>query len=165
MVECMRNWYDTPSKPCISTFIEYESFVLFSVLKVISYYACSFCKTLSSFTEWRCSIGRDFQLVHMTEKILLIQPSTHTNTQRSCSVNPRHLKSLHVSWWMSVLSNSVCLACFAGVATYMCVAHLGYWDPQGPDLSNCTSPWVNHIMQKVSLEAAAGPHNSHWALV
>ncbi|XP_027138123.1 adhesion G protein-coupled receptor L3 isoform X8 [Larimichthys crocea] len=43
-----------------------------------------------------------------------------------------------------------------GVATYVCVAHLGYWDPQGPDLSNCTSPWVNHIMQKLrSGETAA----------
>lgn len=57
------------------------------------------------------------------------------------------------------------LLVFAGVATYVCVAHLGYWDPQGPDLSNCTSPWVNHIMQKVSLNAvlaaaAAGPHGS-----
>ncbi|XP_041640786.1 adhesion G protein-coupled receptor L3 isoform X6 [Cheilinus undulatus] len=43
-----------------------------------------------------------------------------------------------------------------GVATYVCVAHVGYWDPQGPDLSNCTSPWVNHIMQKLrSGETAA----------
>ncbi|XP_067106412.1 adhesion G protein-coupled receptor L3 [Osmerus mordax] len=43
-----------------------------------------------------------------------------------------------------------------GVATYVCVAQLGYWDPQGPDLSNCTSPWVNHIMQKLrSGETAA----------
>ncbi|XP_044201491.1 adhesion G protein-coupled receptor L3 isoform X8 [Thunnus albacares] len=43
-----------------------------------------------------------------------------------------------------------------GVATYVCVAHLGYWDPQGPDLSNCTSPWVNQIMQKLrSGETAA----------
>ncbi|XP_067353549.1 adhesion G protein-coupled receptor L3 isoform X11 [Channa argus] len=43
-----------------------------------------------------------------------------------------------------------------GVATYVCVSHLGYWDPQGPDLSNCTSPWVNHIMQKLrSGETAA----------
>uniref|UniRef100_A0A3P9DB52 Adhesion G protein-coupled receptor L3 n=1 Tax=Maylandia zebra TaxID=106582 RepID=A0A3P9DB52_9CICH len=43
-----------------------------------------------------------------------------------------------------------------GVATYMCVAHLGHWDTQGPDLSNCTSPWVNHIMQKLrSGETAA----------
>ncbi|XP_034440448.1 adhesion G protein-coupled receptor L3 isoform X6 [Hippoglossus hippoglossus] len=43
-----------------------------------------------------------------------------------------------------------------GVATYVCMAHLGYWDPRGPDLSNCTSPWVNHIMQKLrSGETAA----------
>ncbi|XP_019956076.2 adhesion G protein-coupled receptor L3 isoform X5 [Paralichthys olivaceus] len=43
-----------------------------------------------------------------------------------------------------------------GVATYVCMSHLGYWDPQGPDLSNCTSPWVNHIMQKLrSGETAA----------
>ncbi|XP_053710924.1 adhesion G protein-coupled receptor L3 isoform X8 [Synchiropus splendidus] len=43
-----------------------------------------------------------------------------------------------------------------GVATYMCMAHLGHWDTEGPDLSNCTSPWVNHIMQKLrSGETAA----------
>ncbi|KAJ4944242.1 hypothetical protein JOQ06_012787 [Pogonophryne albipinna] len=43
-----------------------------------------------------------------------------------------------------------------GVAMYVCIAHLGYWDPKGPDLSNCTSPWVNHIMQKLrSGETAA----------
>ncbi|CAL8331788.1 unnamed protein product [Merluccius merluccius] len=47
-----------------------------------------------------------------------------------------------------------------GVATYMCVAQLGYWDPQGPDLSNCTSPWVNHIMQKVSPNAPFGHDGS-----
>uniref|UniRef100_A0A3P9P2H4 Adhesion G protein-coupled receptor L3 n=1 Tax=Poecilia reticulata TaxID=8081 RepID=A0A3P9P2H4_POERE len=43
-----------------------------------------------------------------------------------------------------------------GVATYVCLPRLGYWAPQGPDLSNCTSPWVNHIMQKLrSGETAA----------
>lgn len=46
--------------------------------------------------------------------------------------------------------------CLPGVATYVCVAQQGYWDPQGPDLSNCTSPWVNHIMQKVSVTAGGG---------
>lgn len=24
------------------------------------------------------------------------------------------------------------------------------WNPRGPDLSNCTSPWVNQVAQKVS---------------
>ncbi|TNN61191.1 Adhesion G protein-coupled receptor L3 [Liparis tanakae] len=57
---------------------------------------------------------------------------------------------------MSALSHPVCFACLEGVATYVCVAHLGYWNPRGPDLSNCTSPWVNHIMQKLrSGETAA----------
>ncbi|XP_076000024.1 adhesion G protein-coupled receptor L3 [Genypterus blacodes] len=36
-----------------------------------------------------------------------------------------------------------------GVASYMCVGPEGYWEPQGPDLSNCTSPWVNLISQKI----------------
>lgn len=60
---------------------------------------------------------------------------------------------------------SVCFTCLAGVATYMCVSHLGYWDPQGPDLSNCTSPWVNQIMQKVSLNATTGHWGSHQAFL
>ncbi|XP_078532697.1 adhesion G protein-coupled receptor L3 isoform X9 [Lissotriton helveticus] len=43
-----------------------------------------------------------------------------------------------------------------GVATYLCIAPDGIWDPQGPDLSNCSSPWINHITQKLkSLEMAA----------
>lgn len=36
-----------------------------------------------------------------------------------------------------------------GVASYTCVGPEGYWDPQGPDVSNCSSPWVNLISQKV----------------
>ncbi|XP_028998381.1 adhesion G protein-coupled receptor L3-like isoform X13 [Betta splendens] len=43
-----------------------------------------------------------------------------------------------------------------GVAFYMCEGPEGYWDPQGPDFSNCTSPWVNLINQKLkSKETAA----------
>ncbi|MGH0167676.1 UNVERIFIED_CONTAM: hypothetical protein FKN15_053058 [Acipenser sinensis] len=43
-----------------------------------------------------------------------------------------------------------------GVATFVCLAPDGYWDPQGPDLSNCTSPWVNQITHKLkSGETAA----------
>ncbi|XP_054634889.1 adhesion G protein-coupled receptor L3 isoform X11 [Dunckerocampus dactyliophorus] len=54
------------------------------------------------------------------------------------------------------LAKQPCPVGTLGVATYMCMAHVGYWDPQGPDLSNCTSPWVNHIMQKLrSGETAA----------
>ncbi|XP_060092812.1 adhesion G protein-coupled receptor L3 isoform X18 [Heteronotia binoei] len=43
-----------------------------------------------------------------------------------------------------------------GVSTFLCLAPGGIWDPQGPDLSNCSSLWVNHITQKLkSGETAA----------
>lgn len=49
-----------------------------------------------------------------------------------------------------------CPAGTIGVSTYLCLAPDGIWDPQGPDLSNCSSPWVNHITQKLkSGETAA----------
>ncbi|XP_060236799.1 adhesion G protein-coupled receptor L3 isoform X11 [Meriones unguiculatus] len=49
-----------------------------------------------------------------------------------------------------------CPAGTIGVSTYLCLAPEGTWDPQGPDLSNCSSPWVNHITQKLkSGETAA----------
>lgn len=104
-----------------------------------------------------------FQLVHMILLIFQSQLFTQALFGETASLNSRHLQSLRVSWWMSTLSNSVCFTCLAGVATYMCVSHLGHWDPQGPDLSNCTSPWVNQIMQKVSLLATTGHCGSYWA--
>ncbi|NXK53076.1 AGRL3 protein, partial [Chauna torquata] len=36
-----------------------------------------------------------------------------------------------------------------GVATFRCLAPNGIWEPRGPDLSNCSSPWINHITQKM----------------
>uniref|UniRef100_A0A1A7YJR6 Adhesion G protein-coupled receptor L3 n=2 Tax=Iconisemion striatum TaxID=60296 RepID=A0A1A7YJR6_9TELE len=36
-----------------------------------------------------------------------------------------------------------------GVASYLCLGPEGFWDLQGPDYSNCTSPWVNIINQKL----------------
>ncbi|XP_070403777.1 adhesion G protein-coupled receptor L3 isoform X13 [Nothobranchius furzeri] len=36
-----------------------------------------------------------------------------------------------------------------GVASYMCLGPEGFWDLMGPDFSNCTSPWVNIISQKL----------------
>lgn len=42
-----------------------------------------------------------------------------------------------------------------GVATYTCSSE-GVWSTKGPDLSNCSSPWISHIGQKLkSLETAA----------
>ncbi|XP_058403150.1 adhesion G protein-coupled receptor L3 isoform X8 [Diceros bicornis minor] len=54
------------------------------------------------------------------------------------------------------MAKQPCPAGTIGVSTYLCLAPDGLWDPQGPDLSNCSSPWVNHITQKLkSGETAA----------
>ncbi|XP_058153929.1 adhesion G protein-coupled receptor L3 isoform X17 [Dasypus novemcinctus] len=54
------------------------------------------------------------------------------------------------------MAKQPCPAGTIGVSTYLCLAPDGTWDPQGPDLSNCSSPWVNHITQKLkSGETAA----------
>ncbi|XP_048383029.1 adhesion G protein-coupled receptor L3 isoform X6 [Stegostoma tigrinum] len=43
-----------------------------------------------------------------------------------------------------------------GIATYTCLSPEGLWDPLGPDLSNCSSPWINLLSKRVrSGEAAA----------
>ncbi|XP_038128145.1 adhesion G protein-coupled receptor L2 isoform X43 [Cyprinodon tularosa] len=36
-----------------------------------------------------------------------------------------------------------------GTASYLCVLSTGDWHPKGPDLSNCTSHWVNQLAQKI----------------
>ncbi|XP_060889661.1 adhesion G protein-coupled receptor L2 isoform X13 [Labrus mixtus] len=36
-----------------------------------------------------------------------------------------------------------------GTASYLCVLSTGSWHPKGPDLSNCTSHWVNQVAQKI----------------
>eukprot|EP00070_Physeter_catodon_P024622 XP_023987743.1 adhesion G protein-coupled receptor L3 isoform X12 [Physeter catodon] len=54
------------------------------------------------------------------------------------------------------MAKQPCPAGTIGVSTYLCLAPDGIWDPQGPDLSNCSSPWVSHISQKLkSGETAA----------
>ncbi|XP_078416819.1 adhesion G protein-coupled receptor L2 isoform X2 [Cetorhinus maximus] len=36
-----------------------------------------------------------------------------------------------------------------GTASYLCMVSTGMWNPKGPDLSNCTSHWVNQVAQKI----------------
>ncbi|XP_015671170.1 adhesion G protein-coupled receptor L2 isoform X1 [Protobothrops mucrosquamatus] len=36
-----------------------------------------------------------------------------------------------------------------GTASYLCMISTGTWNPKGPDLSNCTSHWVNQLAQKI----------------
>ncbi|XP_067380184.1 adhesion G protein-coupled receptor L3-like isoform X4 [Channa argus] len=62
------------------------------------------------------------------------------------------LVMMDISWPKTKQGTVVKMPCppgTIGVAFYMCVGPEGYWDPQGPDFSNCTSPWVNVISQKL----------------
>ncbi|XP_075038082.1 adhesion G protein-coupled receptor L2 isoform X13 [Mixophyes fleayi] len=36
-----------------------------------------------------------------------------------------------------------------GTASYLCLISSGTWNDRGPDLSNCTSHWVNQLAQKI----------------
>lgn len=36
-----------------------------------------------------------------------------------------------------------------GIASFLCLAADGTWNPKGPDLSNCTSHWVTQVAQKI----------------
>ncbi|XP_017556028.1 adhesion G protein-coupled receptor L1 isoform X2 [Pygocentrus nattereri] len=36
-----------------------------------------------------------------------------------------------------------------GIASFQCASSPVQWNPRGPDLSNCTSPWVNQVAQKI----------------
>ncbi|KAJ6656270.1 hypothetical protein lerEdw1_003926 [Lerista edwardsae] len=36
-----------------------------------------------------------------------------------------------------------------GTASYLCMVSTGTWNPKGPDLSNCTSHWVNQLALKI----------------
>lgn len=72
--------------------------------------------------------------------------------------------SFSLSLWPLLCS---CLSVPAGIASFQCLPALGLWNPRGPDLSNCTSPWVNQVAQKVPAAAAPprqAPVLTHWAL-
>lgn len=62
------------------------------------------------------------------------------------------------------LPSPSCLSVPAGIASFQCLPALGLWNPRGPDLSNCTSPWVNQVAQKVPVAAAPLGTCAHWAL-
>ncbi|XP_075891593.1 adhesion G protein-coupled receptor L3 isoform X2 [Nelusetta ayraudi] len=76
--------------------------------------------------------------------------SSNLPTTRVESCTP--LVMMDVSWprtKQGTMSKMPCPSGTIGVASYLCVGPEGYWDPQGPDFSNCTSPWVNLISQKL----------------
>ncbi|KAM8747964.1 adhesion G protein-coupled receptor L3 isoform 4-T7 [Acanthopagrus schlegelii] len=77
-------------------------------------------------------------------------PSSKLPNIRVEYCNP--LVMMDISWpktKQGMVSKMPCPPGTIGVASYVCVGPEGYWDPQGPDFSNCTSPWVNLISQKL----------------
>ncbi|XP_030635626.1 adhesion G protein-coupled receptor L1 [Chanos chanos] len=48
-----------------------------------------------------------------------------------------------------------------GIASYQCMSDPVEWSPRGPDLSNCTSPWVSQVAQKIK----SGENAAHIAAV
>ncbi|XP_042256588.1 adhesion G protein-coupled receptor L3-like isoform X8 [Thunnus albacares] len=77
-------------------------------------------------------------------------PSSKLPNIRVEYCNP--LVMMDISWpktKQGMVAKMPCPPGTIGVASYMCVGPEGYWDPQGPDFSNCTSPWVNLISQKL----------------
>ncbi|KAM4854869.1 adhesion G protein-coupled receptor L3 isoform 8-T10 [Thomomys bottae] len=82
-------------------------------------------------------------------------PSQIPAQEESCEA----VEAREILWFKTrqgQIAKQPCPAGTIGVSTYLCLAPDGIWDPQGPDLSNCSSPWVNHITQKLkSGETAA----------
>lgn len=52
-----------------------------------------------------------------------------------------------------------------GIASFQCLPSPVQWNPRGPDLSNCTSPWVNQVAQKVLISSLSFTLNSGFWLV
>ncbi|XP_051928574.1 adhesion G protein-coupled receptor L3-like isoform X7 [Hippocampus zosterae] len=79
-----------------------------------------------------------------------LPPSSRLPNVRAEYCNP--LVMLDISWpktGQGVVAKMPCPPGTIGVASYSCVGPEGYWDPQGPNFTNCTSPWVNIISQKL----------------
>uniref|UniRef100_A0A8C6UP92 Adhesion G protein-coupled receptor L3 n=1 Tax=Neogobius melanostomus TaxID=47308 RepID=A0A8C6UP92_9GOBI len=76
--------------------------------------------------------------------------SSNLPNMRAESCSP--MVMMDISWpktKQGLVAKMPCPPGTIGVASYFCQGPEGYWDPQGPDLSNCTSPWVNVINQKI----------------
>ncbi|XP_036890004.1 adhesion G protein-coupled receptor L3 isoform X8 [Sturnira hondurensis] len=96
--------------------------------------------------------------VEVLEDIITHLPSASSQIpaqEESCEA----VEAREITWFKTrqgQMAKQPCPTGTIGVSTYLCLAPDGIWDPQGPDLSNCSSPWVNHITQKLkSGETAA----------
>ncbi|KAM4714824.1 adhesion G protein-coupled receptor L3 isoform 5-T7 [Anableps anableps] len=79
-----------------------------------------------------------------------VPPSSKLPNIRVEYCNP--MVMMDISWPKTRQGTVIKMPCplgTIGVASFMCLGPEGYWDLQGPDFSNCTSPWVNIINQKI----------------
>ncbi|XP_014450889.1 adhesion G protein-coupled receptor L1 isoform X3 [Alligator mississippiensis] len=75
-------------------------------------------------------------------------PGQHSAPELFCE--PREVR--RVQWpatQQGMLVERPCPKGTRGIASFQCLPSLGIWNPRGPDLSNCTSPWVNQVAQKI----------------
>lgn len=70
-------------------------------------------------------------------------------SQVSFSYSSSAVSSSLLPWPLFISFSLAFLSVSTGIASFQCLPALGLWNPRGPDLSNCTSPWVNQVAQKV----------------
>nr|XP_034960722.1 adhesion G protein-coupled receptor L1 isoform X2 [Zootoca vivipara] len=88
--------------------------------------------------------------------VTAIMPSTRRPPANNQHVSPElfcEAKEVRRVQWpatqQGMLVERPCPKGTRGIASFQCLASEGNWNPRGPDLSNCTSPWVNQVAQKI----------------
>ncbi|KAL7845167.1 hypothetical protein AOLI_G00233590 [Acnodon oligacanthus] len=107
----------------------------------------------------RAPAGRPFTA---TVPVTVRPRRTHTQTPNTRMCEGR--VSRGVQWPPTHRGETVERPCpkgSLGIASYQCVAEDVVWNPRGPDLSNCTSPWVSQVAQKIK----SGENAAHVAAV
>uniref|UniRef100_A0A452J6Q6 Uncharacterized protein n=1 Tax=Gopherus agassizii TaxID=38772 RepID=A0A452J6Q6_9SAUR len=77
-------------------------------------------------------------------------PSSNQHVSPELFCEPKEVR--RVQWpatQQGMLVERPCPKGTRGIASFQCLPALGIWNPRGPDLSNCTSPWVNQVAQKI----------------
>nr|XP_014343826.1 PREDICTED: adhesion G protein-coupled receptor L1 [Latimeria chalumnae] len=85
-------------------------------------------------------------IMPITKKPLL--PSPRGSPEQFCEA-----KEVRKVQWpatqQGMLVDRPCPKGTKGIASFQCLPLEGVWNPRGPDFSNCTSPWVNQVAQKI----------------
>uniref|UniRef100_A0A8C2X0E1 Adhesion G protein-coupled receptor L3 n=1 Tax=Cyclopterus lumpus TaxID=8103 RepID=A0A8C2X0E1_CYCLU len=111
--------------------------------------------TMTSMAQWPRTTSTAVAPVHTLVKGLLPEDNRAPPPSKLPNIRVEYCNPLvimDISWpktKQGVVTKMPCPPGTTGVASYMCVGPEGYWDSQGPNISNCTSPWVNLISQKL----------------